>query len=67
MVLISKFARDMLLWENSPLLSHFFIIWKSFEKTNSSRFSADDQEFKCSTLYIADSLYTCTCATPTFI
>ena len=46
---------------------YFFIIWKSLKKTNSSLFSGDGQEFKCSTLYIADSLYTCTSATPTFI
>ena len=57
-----------LLWENSPLHSHFFIIWKSFEKTNSSVFFDWQLETLsyCSTLYLADPLYTCTCATPTF-
>ena len=56
-----------MLWENSPFHSHFLVIWKIIEKTNSNHYPVDDQEFKYSTLYFADSLYTCTGATPTFI
>ena len=37
------------------------------KKTNSNLFPVYDQEFKHCTLYFADSLYTCTSATPTFI
>ena len=46
---------------------------ENYRKTNSNLFSVDDQEFKYSTLYIADSLYTSTpcthrrCVTSTFI
>ena len=45
--------------------SFLYYLEKFKKKTNSSLFSGDGQEFKCSTLYISDSLYTCTCATPT--
>ena len=49
-----------LLWENSPFRSHFFSYLENCRKTNSNHFPVDDQEFEYSTLYIADSLYTCT-------
>ena len=45
----------------------FLSYLENYRKTNSNHFPVDDQEFKYSTLYFADSLYTCTCATPTFI
>ena len=45
----------------------FFVILKIMGKTNSNHFPVDDQGFEYSTLYFAESLYTCTCATPTFI
>ena len=55
----------MLLSENSPLRSHFFVLCylENYRKTNSNLFPVDDQEFKYSTLYIADSLNTCACVT----
>ena len=45
----------------------FLSYLENYRKTNSNRFPVDDQEFTYSTFYIADSLYTCMCATPTFI
>ena len=49
------------------VLQSFLCYLENYKNTNSNLFPVDDQEFKYSTLYIANSLYTCKCATPTFI
>ena len=47
--------------------SFLYYLEKFLRKTNISLFSVDGQEFKWSTLYFADSWYTCTCPTLIFI